>query len=90
MVPATRGPDYLTYLIWPPDLSRPRADGAQGCTAIAYETVTDAKGGCPCRPDDEVAGRLSIEAAGYALKRSAGAGPPFCSAVYRASYCRVV
>src|SRR5258708_24902345 len=46
---------------------------ASGCTAIAYETVTDAKGGLPLlAPMSEVAGRLSIEAAGYALKGSAG------------------
>src|ERR1700688_335818 len=46
---------------------------ASGCTAIAYETVTDDKGGLPLlAPMSEVAGRLSIEAAGEALKRSAG------------------
>jgi alanine dehydrogenase len=46
---------------------------ASGCTAIAYETVTDSKGGLPLlAPMSEVAGRLSIEAAGAALKRSAG------------------
>jgi alanine dehydrogenase len=44
-----------------------------GCTAIAYETVTDAHGGLPLlAPMSEVAGRLAIEAAGAALKRHAG------------------
>jgi alanine dehydrogenase len=46
---------------------------ASGCTAIAYETVTDAKGGLPLlAPMSEVAGRLSIEAAAAAMKRSSG------------------
>ena len=44
-----------------------------GCTAIAYETVTDARGGLPLlAPMSEVAGRLAIEAAGAALKRYSG------------------
>ncbi len=39
----------------------------------AYETVTDAHGGLPLlAPMSEVAGRLAIEAAGSALKRSTG------------------
>jgi len=46
-----------------------------GCTAVAYETVTDERGGLPLLvPMSEVAGRLSIEAAGAALKKPAG-GP---------------
>src|SRR6478735_8576260 len=46
---------------------------ASGVTAIAYETVTDERGGLPLlAPMSEVAGRLSIQAAGSALKRSAG------------------
>ena len=65
---AARGPDPL-------HLSAPRADPEQtkgllasGCTAIAYETVTDAHGGLPLlAPMSEVAGRLSIQAAGAAL-----------------------
>src|SRR5882757_8009118 len=45
---------------------------APGCTAIAYETVTDAHGGLPLlAPMSEVAGRLAIEAAGAALRKSA-------------------
>src|SRR5260370_3614438 len=55
------------------DLEQAKGLMASGCTAIAYETVTDAKGGLPLlAPMSEVAGRLSIEAAGAALKRSAG------------------
>src|ERR1700730_2810758 len=67
------GQILFTYLHLAPDLEQARGLMASGCTAIAYETVTDAKGGLPLlAPMSEVAGRLSIEAAGYALKRSAG------------------
>jgi alanine dehydrogenase len=67
------GQILFTYLHLAPDPEQARALMASGCTAIAYETVTDAKGGLPLlAPMSEVAGRLSIEAAGSALKRSAG------------------
>jgi alanine dehydrogenase len=46
-----------------------------GVTGVAYETVTDSRGGLPLlAPMSEVAGRLSVEAAGAALRRFAG-GP---------------
>ncbi len=43
-----------------------------GCTAVAYETVTDDRGTLPLlAPMSEVAGRLSIEAAAHSLRRTA-------------------
>jgi alanine dehydrogenase len=67
------GQILFTYLHLAADPEQARGLMASGCTAIAYETVTDAKGGLPLlAPMSEVAGRLSIEAAGSALKRSAG------------------
>jgi alanine dehydrogenase len=67
------GQILFTYLHLAPDPEQAKGLMASGCTAIAYETVTDAKGGLPLlAPMSEVAGRLSIEAAGAALKRSAG------------------
>src|ERR1700716_1239974 len=67
------GQILFTYLHLAPDLEQARGLMASGCTAIAYETVTDAKGGLPLlAPMSEVAGRLSIEAAGYALKSYSG------------------
>jgi len=36
--------------IWRRDLEQAKGLMASGCTAIAYETVTDAKGGLPCSP----------------------------------------
>jgi alanine dehydrogenase len=67
------GQILFTYLHLAADPEQAKGLMASGCTAIAYETVTDAKGGLPLlAPMSEVAGRLSIEAAGAALKRSAG------------------
>ena len=63
----------FTYLHLAPDPEQAKGLLNSGCTAIAYETVTDAKGGLPLlAPMSEVAGRLAIEAAGQALKRHAG------------------
>lgn len=63
----------FTYLHLAPDSEQAKGLIKSGCTAIAYETVTDAHGGLPLlAPMSEVAGRLSIEAAGAALKRYAG------------------
>ena len=67
------GQIIFTYLHLAADPAQAKGLMASGCTAIAYETVTDAKGGLPLlAPMSEVAGRLSIEAAGSALTRSAG------------------
>ncbi|HWX05882.1 MAG TPA: alanine dehydrogenase, partial [Bradyrhizobium sp.] len=67
------GQILFTYLHLAPDPAQAKGLMASGCTAIAYETVTDDKGGLPLlAPMSEVAGRLSIEAAGEALKRNAG------------------
>ena len=67
------GQILFTYLHLAPDPDQAKGLLASGCTAVAYETVTDARGGLPLlAPMSEVAGRLSIEAAGEALKRHAG------------------
>jgi len=63
----------FTYLHLAPDPDQAKGLMQSGCTAIAYETVTDAHGGLPLlAPMSEVAGRLAIEAAGAALRRHAG------------------
>jgi alanine dehydrogenase len=63
----------FTYLHLAPDSAQTKGLLASGCTAIAYETVTDADGGLPLlAPMSEVAGRLAIEAAGTALRKTAG------------------
>ncbi|MCK1641540.1 alanine dehydrogenase [Bradyrhizobium sp. 157] len=62
----------FTYLHLAPDAAQTKGLLASGCTAIAYETVTDSHGGLPLlAPMSEVAGRLAIEAAGAALRKSA-------------------
>lgn len=68
-----KGQILFTYLHLAPDPEQTRGLLASGCTAVAYETVTDERGGLPLlSPMSEVAGRLAIEAAGAALRRSAG------------------
>jgi alanine dehydrogenase len=68
-----RGQILFTYLHLAPDPAQTAGLLASGCTAVAYETVVDRQGGLPLlAPMSEVAGRLSIEAAGAALKRFAG------------------
>jgi alanine dehydrogenase len=63
----------FTYLHLAADPEQARGLMASGATAIAYETVTDAAGNLPLlAPMSEVAGRLSIEAAALALRRSNG------------------
>jgi len=67
------GQILFTYLHLAPD--RPQTDGLikSGCVAIAYETVTDDRGGLPLlAPMREVAGRMSIQAGAHALEREAG------------------
>jgi alanine dehydrogenase len=62
-----------TYLHLAPDPEQTRGLLASGCTAIAYETVTDARGGLPLlAPMSEVAGRLSIQAGATALQKANG------------------
>ena len=68
-----RGQLLFTYLHLAPDPEQAKGLIASGCTAIAYETVTDDHGTLPLlAPMSEVAGRLAIEAAGQAMRRSEG------------------
>jgi alanine dehydrogenase len=68
-----QGQILFTYLHLAPDPDQTAGLLASGVTAVAYETVTDKAGGLPLlAPMSEVAGRLSIEAAGACLQRHAG------------------
>jgi len=63
----------FTYLHLAPDPVQTRALVESGCTAIAYETVTDARGGLPLlAPMSEVAGRMSIQAGAHAMEKAQG------------------
>jgi alanine dehydrogenase len=67
------GQTLFTYLHLAPDPEQTRLLIESGCTAIAYETVTDEHGGLPLlRPMSEVAGRMSIQAGAYCLERPHG------------------
>ncbi|MGL5735030.1 MAG: alanine dehydrogenase, partial [Beijerinckiaceae bacterium] len=67
------GQILFTYLHLAPDREQAKGLITSGCTAVAYETVTDRRGGLPLlAPMSEVTGRLAIEAAGAALRRHAG------------------
>jgi alanine dehydrogenase len=68
-------PDHVlfTYLHLAPDRPQTEALVASGATCIAYETVTDDRGGLPLlAPMSEVAGRMSIQAGASALEKSHG------------------
>lgn len=70
------GQVLFTYLHLAPDPRQTSALIESGCIAIAYETVTDARGGLPLlAPMSEVAGRMSIQVgAHYLEKEQGGAG----------------
>lgn len=68
-----KGQILFTYLHLAPDPEQAHGLLESGCTAVAYETVTDDRGGLPLlAPMSEVAGRLAIEAAAFSLRRTAG------------------
>ena len=69
-----RGGQLLfTYLHLAPDPDQTRDLLASGATAIAYETVTDARGGLPLlAPMSEVAGRLAPQMGAWALQKANG------------------
>ena len=63
----------FTYLHLAPDPTQAELLIASGVTAIAYETVTDKRGGLPLLvPMSEVAGRMSIQAGAMCLEKSHG------------------
>ncbi|MCH1926494.1 alanine dehydrogenase [Shewanella sp. C32] len=63
----------FTYLHLAPDLPQTEDLLKSGAVCIAYETVTDDRGGLPLlAPMSEVAGRMSIQAGAMALEKSHG------------------
>lgn len=67
------GQILYTYLHLAPDPEQTKGLLASGVTAVAYETVTDERGGLPLlAPMSEVAGRLSIQAGAYSLQKANG------------------
>ncbi|SPH19872.1 Alanine dehydrogenase [Ascidiaceihabitans donghaensis] len=63
----------FTYLHLAPDPEQTHDLLESGCTAIAYETVTDAAGGLPLlAPMSEVAGRLAPQVGAWTLQKANG------------------
>src|SRR5258707_13889396 len=67
------GQTLFTYLHLAPDPVQTKGLLNAGIIGIAYETVTDARGGLPLlAPMSEVAGRMSIQAGARCLAMEAG------------------
>ncbi len=67
------GQVLFTYLHLAPDPDQTRDLLESGVTAIAYETVTDPRGGLPLlAPMSEVAGRLAPQMGAWALQKANG------------------
>ncbi len=68
-----KGQVLFTYLHLAPDPEQTADLLASGVTAIAYETVTDDRGGLPLlAPMSEVAGRLSPQVGAWTLQKANG------------------
>ncbi len=68
-----KGQLLFTYLHLAPDPEQTRGLIDSGCTAIAYETITDRFGGLPLlAPMSEVAGRMAVQVGAVALQKANG------------------
>ncbi len=85
------GQVLFTYLHLAPDRAQTEGLLASGCTALAYETVTDARGGLPLlAPMSEVAGRMAVQVAAHCLEKAAGGAGILLSGVPGVPPARVV
>ena len=67
------GQILFTYLHLAPDAPQTRGLIDSGCIAVAYETVTNARGGLPLlAPMSEVAGRMSVQVGAHCLEKEQG------------------
>jgi alanine dehydrogenase len=67
------GQILFTYLHLAPDEPQTRGLMDSGCIAVAYETVTNARGGLPLlAPMSEVAGRMSVQVGAHCLEKEQG------------------
>lgn len=67
------GQVLFTYLHLAPDPEQTALLLDSGAVAIAYETVTDARGGLPLlAPMSEVAGRMAVQAGAHCLEKAQG------------------
>ncbi len=68
-----QGQLLFTYLHLAPDEPQTLGLMNSGCIAVAYETVTSARGGLPLlSPMSEVAGRMSVQVGAHCLEKEQG------------------
>jgi alanine dehydrogenase len=85
------GQVLFTYLHLAPDLAQTKGLIDSGCIAIAYETVTDARGGLPLlAPMSEVAGRMSVQVGAHCLEKEQGGSGMLLGGVPGVAAARVV
>src|SRR5262249_58538045 len=86
-----RGQLLFTYLHLAPDPEQTKGLLESGCTAIAYETVTNARGGLPLlAPMSEVAGRMSVQVGAHCLEKAQGGAGILLGGVPGVAPARVV
>ncbi len=85
------GQVLFTYLHLAPDEAQTKGLMDSGAIAIAYETVTNARGGLPLlAPMSEVAGRMSIQVGAHCLEKEQGGSGMLLGGVPGVAAARVV
>lgn len=85
------GQTLFAYLHLAADPSLVEVLLASGCTAIAYETVTNDAGGLPLlTPMSEIAGRIAVQIGAHYLEKAAGGRGVLLSGLEGAAPARVV
>ena len=85
------GQVLFTYLHLAPDPEQTKGLMNSGVTAIAYETVTNERGGLPLlSPMSEVAGRMSIQVGAHCLEKEQGGSGMLLGGVPGVPAARVV
>ena len=85
------GQVLFTYLHLAPDLPQTQGLIDSGCIAVAYETVTNQRGGLPLlAPMSEVAGRMSIQVGAHCLEKEQGGSGMLLGGVPGVAASRVV
>ncbi len=81
----------FTYLHLAPDLPQTQGLIDSRCIAIAYETVTNQRGGLPLlSPMSEVAGRMSVQVGAHCLEKEQGGSGMLLGGVPGVAAARVV
>ncbi|MBX7145706.1 MAG: alanine dehydrogenase [Alphaproteobacteria bacterium] len=85
------GQVLFTYLHLAPDPQQTKLLLSSKCVAIAYETVTNNKGGLPLlAPMSEVAGRMSVQVGAHCLEKASGGSGILLGGVPGVSAAKVV